>query len=87
LGIKIYLLKLPRSLEAEKLMIKTFTEQYDELVKKYYKEYNIEYIDFPDKLSRDKYYIDQAHFNKFGSEYYSDWLITEFYNRKLINCN
>jgi len=87
LGIKIYLLELPRSIEAERHLLVKFKEEYKELVRQYKTVYNIDYIGFTNNISQDKYYLDRAHFNKLGGDYYCEWLMNELCNRNLINCN
>jgi hypothetical protein len=82
LGIKIYLLDIPRSMEAEHLLSDKFKQQFNDLVKQYNNKYNIGYIDFPGRLNRNKYYVDRGHFNKSGSYYYCEWLVKELSNGK-----
>ncbi|MCX6254892.1 MAG: hypothetical protein NTV31_10515 [Bacteroidia bacterium] len=84
LGIKIYLLEIPRSYEAEQSIPIILRQQYKSLVNKYSSEFNIGHIDFPNKISYAKYYRGGAHFNKLGADYYSDWLVNELFKRELI---
>jgi hypothetical protein len=85
LGIQIFFLEFPRSAEADKRLSQKFKYQIKKLENEYYSHYKIQHIGFPDKLSKEKYFMDFAHFNAAGSRYYSDWLIKELYARKLIN--
>ena len=84
LGIKIIFLEIPRSIEADQLILDDFKIKYNNLIEAYKKEYDIDYIEFPNKISRDKYYIDRAHFNEDGSIYYSNWLVNEFKRRNIL---
>ena len=87
LGIKIYLLEFPRSIEAEQHFSVKFKDEYKGLIQQYKAEYNIDYIGFPDKRFQNKYFLDGAHFNKFGGDYYCELLMNEIFIRKLIYCN
>lgn len=82
--IKIYLLEVPVSVEAEMQQSNSFRQQISLLVTKYTEEYSIGYVGFSEKLTRTKYYIDGAHFNKPGADYYTDWLVNELFNRDLL---
>ena len=84
LGIKIYLLEVPRSAEAERHLPGSVKQQFNYLVDKYNTQYNVGFIGFHEKLSFTKYYVDGAHFNKLGADYYSDWLVNEIFKRGLI---
>lgn len=84
LGIKIYLLEVPRSAEAERHLPGSVKQQFNYLVDKYNTEYNVGFIGFHEKLSFTKYYVDGAHFNKLGADYYSDWLVNEIFKRELL---
>jgi len=87
LGIKIFLLEIPRSIEAEQQLLTDIKKQQKELIDAYYQKYGIDFIAFPNKISRNNYYIDRAHFNSIGSRYYSEWLVGEFCKRTILNCN
>lgn len=87
LGIKIYLLDMPRSAEAEQGLSAKFKQQYAELVKQFIDVKNIKHVEFKDKISKDEYYQDYAHFNKKGSYYYCDWLLDELCKQNLLNRN
>ncbi len=84
LGIKIYFLDLPRSMEAEHGLPRKFSEKFKTHIATYNKQYHIEYIHFPIPLRREAYFIDRAHFNRSGSKIYSMWLTHEFETRKII---
>ena len=83
-GIKIYLLEVPISVEAELQLSNSLLQQINLLVTRYSEYYSIGYVDFSEKLTRTKYYFDGAHFNKPGADYYSDWLVNEIFNRELL---
>lgn len=83
-GIKIYLIEMPLSIEAQKLFPNSIKQQINSLVDKYSEDYGVGYLGFPEKLTYTKYYIDGEHFNKPGADYYSDWLVNEIFNRKLL---
>lgn len=85
LGIQVFFLEFPRSDEADKRLSEKMKYQIKNLANEYHSRYKIKYIGFPDKLSKQKYYLDFAHFNAAGSRYYCDWLIQELSARKLIN--
>ena len=87
LGIRIFLLEMPRSGDAEKFIPARLNREYNSLVKQYYNQYGITYIDFPDHLDRNTYYMDRAHFNEPGSDYYCSWLLKEFCTRNLLKCD
>ena len=83
-GIKIYLIELPISDEATQSLSNSFKQQINSLVNKYSEDYGVGYLAFPEKLTNTRYYIDGAHFNKAGADYYSEWLVNEIFNRKLL---
>ncbi len=83
-GIKIYLLEVPISVEAEMQLSNSLRQQINLLVSRYTEYYSIGYVDFSEKLSRTQYYIDGAHFNKPGADYYTDWLVNEIFKRELL---
>jgi len=83
LDIKIYLLEIPRSLEAEQYIPVKIKQQYNALVREYHDNYNIGYLDFPFSLSRNRYFQDRAHFNEAGSFFYCTWLIKRLSHGKL----
>jgi hypothetical protein len=82
--IKIYLLEVPVSVEVEMQQSNSFRQRISLLVTKYTEEYSIGYVGFSENLTRTKYYIDGAHFNKIGADYYTDWLVNELFNRDLL---
>jgi len=83
-GIKIYLIEVPVSNEADLQLSNSLKKQINLLVTSYSEDFYIGYVDFSEKLTRTKYYIDGAHFNKLGADYYTDWLVKEFFNRDLL---
>jgi hypothetical protein len=83
-GIKIYLVEVPISNEADLQLSNSLKQQIKLLITRYYEDYSISYVGFSEKLTRDKYYLDGAHFNKPGADYYADWLVNEIFNRKLL---
>ena len=83
LGIKVYLLEIPRSFEAEQFLPVKIKQEYSALVKEYSHRYNIGYLDFPFKLGKERYYRDRAHFNQTGSYCYSTWLVKRIRNGNL----
>jgi len=83
-NVKIYLMEIPISNEAELQLSNSLKQQTSLLLSRYSEYYSIGYVYFPEKLTRNKYYIDGAHFNKLGASYYSDWLVNEIYNRELL---
>jgi hypothetical protein len=86
LGIKVFLLEIPRSQEAEEQLSIQFKQEYDDLVMQYNNLYKTDYIGFPHKIPQKEYYLDRGHLNKSGADYYCDWLLKEFCFRKLIDC-
>ena len=83
-GVKIYLIELPLSNEAEKLLSISVKQQINSLVTRYSEDCEVGYLAFHEKLNYSKYYIDGAHFNKAGADYYSDWLVNEIFNGELL---
>ena len=83
-NIKIYLIEIPVSTEVEMQLSNSLKQQINLLVNKYSEDYCIGYIGFSEKLTRTKYYIDGAHFNKLGADYYTDWLVNEIFNRDIL---
>ncbi len=84
LGIRVFLLELPRSGEAEKHLPAGFKEQHQILINQYGEKYGIPFLDFPEELGYVEYYHDRAHFNKAGSFYYSEWLLRELGNLEIV---
>jgi hypothetical protein len=82
--IKIYLIEVPISKEAELKLSSSIKQQINLLVSRYSENYSIGYVNFPEKLTRNKYYFDGSHFNKAGADYYTDWLVNEIFNRELL---
>ena len=83
-GIKIYLIELPISNEAEQYLSISDKQQINSLIDKYSEDYGVGYLGFPEKLTYARYYKDGAHFNKTGADYYSDWLVNEIFKRELL---
>lgn len=83
-GIKVYLIEVPISIEAESQLSNYLKQQINLLITKYSEYYSIGYVNFSEKLTRTKYYIDGAHFNKLGADYYTDWLVNEISKRELL---
>ena len=77
-------MEIPISNEAELQLSNSLKQQTSLLLSRYSEYFSIGYVYFPEKLTRNKYYIDGAHFNKLGASYYSDWLVNEIYNRELL---
>jgi len=86
LGIKVILLEIPRSQEAENQLSVQFKQEYNDLVMQFHNFYKIDYVGFPDKIPQKDYYLDRGHMNETGADYYCDWLLKEFCLRKLIDC-
>ena len=83
-GIKIYLLEVPISKEAELQLASSLRQKTNLLITKYSQDYHIGYIDFSEELTRNKYYFDGAHFNELGADYFTDWLVNELSDRELF---
>ena len=64
-GKRIYIFKFTRAKEAQELFPKEFLTYEKEMVSYYQKKYNVNYIEYPSKLSKD-YYIDFVHSNMKG---------------------
>lgn len=83
-GIKVYLIEVPISIEAELQLSNSLKQQINLLITKYSEYYSIGYVNFSEKLTRTKYYMDGAHFNELGADYYTDWLVNEISKRELL---
>ena len=86
-NIQVYILELPRSIEAEKYLPVEFNEQYNSLMTQFQNQYGVIYIPFPYKLNQQKYFEDAAHLNKVGADLYSNWFTTILLDKKLTPSN
>jgi hypothetical protein len=74
-GIRVYLLELPRSREADRYITKEFLEDQERLFRRFEERYHVIDLKFPGRLDQRTYFIDVAHFNREGSRVFSQWMV------------
>ena len=87
LGIRVCLLEIPRSEEAEKHLPEAFKKQHQMLIQQYADTFTIPLLEFPEELGYVEYYHDRAHLNRPGSFYYGDWLLNELVKLKITEAS
>jgi hypothetical protein len=74
-GIRVFLLELPRSREADRYVSKKFLEDQERLIRQFEERYHVIHLKFPRRLEQRAFFIDSAHFNRAGANLFSRWLV------------
>lgn len=81
---QIILIEIPRSEEANHAIPQQLRIQIDKLANEIKTSFQIDYVEFPTKLSQKEYFIDRAHMNEKGSDLYCEWFMGEIIKNNLI---
>ncbi len=77
IGIKVFLLEMNRSDEANQASVENFREKLTSTFEEVSTRYRIPYWQFPSNIPLD-HYQDQAHLNYKGREKFTDWFLNKF---------
>jgi hypothetical protein len=81
-GIRVFLLELPRSSEADRYVTREFLEDQERLIRRFEERYHVTALKFPGRLDQRTYFVDVAHFNREGSRVFSRWTVDRIWRNE-----